>query len=164
MTRVKALAVLGAAVLVVGLIQGWTEPDETPEFNRGPDSPNYHDKKRTCTNMTFVIELVVNRQGLPDRVRASIEATLGSAGSYGRSNSWLYDLYVHPHRIHRHEFCAKSGDWLHADVILVPGAGPVNDLSCSFYMGPDYEADDATQDRGIADPPMFSTWCEGIAP
>jgi hypothetical protein len=164
--RIKAAAVLGVLMLAVGAVYAWTDqsPDDEPAFNWGPDEPNWADKTRTCTNMTFVIEVVVNRQAIPDRVKANVEATLGSAGSYGRSNTTLYDLYAHPTRRHRHEFCAKPGDWLHADVILMPGQPGVNDLSCSFYMGPDHDKDDATQDRGANDPPMLGTWCEGIAP
>lgn len=164
-TKLKAFTVLGLAVLVVGLAQGLLQaPLNEPEFNRGPDKPNWQDPHRSCTNLTLVVELVTNKAGVPDRVTANVTASLGSAGPLRKPAVVLYDLYRHPMKIFRHEFCANSGEALHALVAMHVGFSPVSDLTCSFYKGPDPEHDDVTKMRPAAEDGLTTTWCAGVAP
>lgn len=166
--RVKAavvLAVLAAVALALAGQLGDGGMYSRPEW--GPEEPNYDDPDRRCTNLVLIVETVFAKHDIDrDLVRVNVEATLGSAGSFGRTNLRLYDSNTRKDRPpFRHEFCAKSGDWLHADVILMPDEPDVSDLSCTFSQGPRFEEDDITAHRADPQAPMMrQTWCDAVAP
>jgi hypothetical protein len=165
--RAKATVVLGVLALVVLAVANWYpdgEDEARPSW--GPSEPNWEDPNRRCTNLVLLIEITVGRHDVRESARINYEATLGSAGISGGSKVRMWDQHKHPERSPwRKEFCAKRGDWLHADVTLDKGEEPVSDIACSFSKGPRFERDDITSLRADpTGPEMWQTWCEATAP
>jgi hypothetical protein len=164
-TKIKAGTVLAVAgLLAYGIYPYVDSPDNDREVPFGPRKPGFN-LENNCRRMSLDIEVYLTREqraaGI-NRMTGILQADLGSGGQIlGRTIS--VPDYALSRRYYKHEFCARRGENLSANVNLT---NPVETVSCYFYVGPDADSDNQTKQFKpfIPDSPEIATWCKGVVP
>jgi hypothetical protein len=164
-TKIKVGTVLAVAgLLAYGIYPYVDSPESDREIPFGPRKPGI-DVEDNCRRMSLDIEVYLTREqravGI-NRMTALLSADLGSGGQLiGRAIS--VPDYALSRRYYKHEFCARQGEKLSANVNL---ANPVKTVSCYFYDGPDADSDNQTKQFKLLTPdtPEIATWCKGVVP